>query len=141
VGVAAAPAGRIVPPVAALVAADVVVAVHMAYLAYMVFGGFLALRWFGWIWPHMISTVYSIYVTTTSFTCPVTRLEKWLLQQGGETPYEGSFIAQYLRGALYPPQYETALWVSCMALAVVSYVIVLTRRRRPVPVPGELARP
>ena len=116
--------------VAALVAAELVVAVHMAYLGYMVFGGFLALRWFGWIWPHMVSTVYSVYVTTTSFTCPVTRLEKWLLEAGGKTPYEGSFIAQYLRGVLYPAQYETALWVSCMALAVVSYVVVLMRRRR-----------
>jgi hypothetical protein len=125
--------------VAALVAADLVVAVHMAYLVYMVLGGFLALRWFGLIWPHMISTAYSIYVTTTSFTCPVTRLEKWLLEQGGATPYEGSFIAQYLRGVLYPAQYETALWVSCMGLAVVSYVVVLTRRRRPVRASGELA--
>ncbi len=115
---------------AALVAAAVVVVLHMAYLVYMVFGGFLALRRFAWIWPHMVSTIYSVYVTTTSFTCPVTRLEKWLLEAGGKTPYEGSFIAQYLRGVLYPPQYETALWLSAMALAVVSYVIVLTRRRR-----------
>jgi hypothetical protein len=116
--------------VAALVAAAVVVAVHMAYLLYMVFGGFLALRRFALIWPHIGSTLYSIYVTTTSFTCPVTTLEKWLLEKGGRTPYEGSFIAQYLRGVLYPAQYETALWVSCMALAVVSYVVVLMRRRR-----------
>ncbi len=115
---------------AALVAAAVVVALHMAYLLYMVFGGFLALRRFALIWPHIGSTLYSIYVTTTSFTCPVTTLEKWLLEKGGRTPYEGSFIAQYLRGVLYPAQYETALWVSCMALAVVSYVVVLMRRRR-----------
>ncbi|MFD2092942.1 DUF2784 domain-containing protein [Blastococcus deserti] len=115
---------------AALVAAELVVAVHMAYLAYMVFGGFLALRWFRWIWPHMLSTVYSIYVTTTSFTCPVTTLEKWLLERGGRTPYEGSFIAEYVRGVLYPAQFETAVWLSGMGLAVFSYVIVLTRRRR-----------
>jgi hypothetical protein len=116
--------------VAALVAAELVVAVHMAYLVYMVFGGFLALRWFGWIWPHMVSTAYSIYVTTTSFTCPVTTLEKWLLERGGRTPYDGSFIAEYVRGVLYPSQFETAVWLAGMALAVASYVIVLARRRR-----------
>jgi hypothetical protein len=131
-------ADRIVAVVAALVAATVVVVLHLAYLVYMVFGGFLALRWFAWIWPHIVSTVYSIYVTTTSFTCPVTTLEKWLLEKGGRTPYEGSFIARYLRGVLYPAQYETALWVSCMALAVVSYVIVLTRRRRSILERGRL---
>ncbi len=125
---------------AALVAAAIVAILHMAYLVYMVFGGFLALRRFAWIWPHLVSTVYSIYVTTTSFTCPVTTLEKWLLELGGKTPYEGSFIAQYLRGVLYPPQYETALWLSGMGLAVVSYVIVLTRRRRHAPEPDRRPR-
>jgi len=98
--------------VAALVAAELVAILHMAYLVYMIFGGFLALHRFAWIWPHIVSTVYSIYVTTTSFTCPVTTLEKWLLVRGGETPYEGSFIAHYLRGVLYPPQYEKALWLT-----------------------------
>jgi hypothetical protein len=126
--------------VAALVAAELVAILHMAYLVYMIFGGFLALHRFAWIWPHIVSTVYSIYVTTTSFTCPVTTLEKWLLVRGGETPYEGSFIAHYLRGVLYPPQYEKALWLSGMALAVVSYVIVLARRRRTALVPAGAPR-
>lgn len=115
---------------AALVAADLVVVVHMAYLVYMVLGGFLALRRFAWIWPHIVSTMWSVYVTTASFTCPVTRLEKWLLEQGGQTPYEGSFIGRYLRGVLYPAQYETAVWLFCMGIAVLSYALAVTARRR-----------
>jgi hypothetical protein len=113
-----------------MVAAALVVAVHMGYLAYMVFGGFLALRRFAWLWPHIVSTVYSIYVTVTDFRCPLTALEKWLLARGGRMPYEGSFTAYYLRDNLYPAQYETAVWLSGMGLALVSYAIVLTRRRR-----------
>ena len=115
---------------AALVAADVVVVVHMGFLVYMVLGGLLALRRFTLIWVHVAAIVYSFYVTLTSFTCPATRLEKWLLEVGGETPYEGSFIAQYLRGVLYPPEYETAIWLSCMGIAIASQAFVLTRRRR-----------
>ena len=115
---------------AALVAADLVVVVHMAYLVYMVLGGFLALHRFAMIWPHIVSTLWSVYVTTTSYTCPVTRLEKWLLEMGGSTPYEGSFIGQYLRGVLYPAQYETIVWLFCMGLAVLSYAVVITARRR-----------
>ena len=95
-----------------MVAAALVVVVHMGYLAYMVFGGFLALHRFAWLWPHIVSTVYSVYVTVTGFRCPLTALEKWLLERGGRTPYEGSFIAQYLRGTLYPAEFETALWSS-----------------------------
>lgn len=112
-----------------MLAAGLVVAVHMGYLVYMVFGGFLALRRVAWLWPHIMSTVYSIYVTVTDFRCPLTALEQWLLARGGRVPYEGSYTAYYLRDVLYPAQYETAVWLSGMGLALLSYVIVLTRRR------------
>jgi hypothetical protein len=118
--------------VAALVLADAVVAVHMGFLVYMVLGGFLALRRFGLIWAHVGAIVYSFYVTLTSFTCPATTLEKWLLAKGGETPYEGSFIHQYLRGRLYPAELETAVWISCMAIGIASWGFVVSRRRRAV---------
>jgi hypothetical protein len=124
--------------VAALVLAEAVVVLHLAFLVYMVFGGFLALRRFRLIWPHIATTVYSFYVTLTSFTCPATRLEKWLLEMGGETPYEGSFIARYVRGTLYPPEYETAIWITAMAVAIASQAFVLTRRRRHAPVQNRL---
>ncbi len=114
---------------AALVAAALVAIVHMAYLVYMVFGGFLALRRFALIWLHIASTFYSVYVTVTSFTCPLTALEKELLLMAGRTPYEGSFTAHYLRDTLYPAQYETAVWLTGMGIAVLSQAMVLRRRR------------
>ena len=120
--------------VAALVAIG-----HMAFLGYMVVGGFLALYRFAFIWPSVGVTLYSIYVTLTDFTCPVTTLEKWLLAEGGRTPYEGSFTAHYLRDTLYPAQYETAIWLTAMAVAVASYVLMLRRRWRPAPRAERLA--
>ena len=126
------PTGPYAPCVAsglAGVAAAVVVAVHLCFLAYIVLGGFLALRWPALLWPSIAATVYSAYVTLASFTCPLTTLEKWLLQAGGTVPYEGSFIAQYVRGTLYPPEYETAIWITAMAVAIASQAFVLMRRR------------
>jgi hypothetical protein len=125
--------------VAALVAAAVVAFLHMAFLVYMVVGGFLALRRFAWIWPSIGVTLYSVYVTLTDFTCPVTTLEKWLLAEGGRTPYQGSFTAHYLRDTLYPAQWETAIWLTAMGVAVASYVLALTRRRRHAPQSDGLA--
>lgn len=115
--------------VAALLAAGIVVIVHLAYLVYMVIGGFLALRSLIWLWPHFASTIWSVTVTVTAITCPLTALEKWLLELAGRTPYEGSFIAHYLRGVLYPPQYEVAVWVGSISVAFLSYAVVLTLRR------------
>jgi len=119
--------------VAALVAAAVVAFLHMAFLVYMVVGGFLALYRFAWIWPSIGVTIYSVYVTLTDFTCPATTLEKWLLEEGGRTPYEGSFTAHYLRDTLYPAQYETAIWLTAMGVAVVSYALAVARRWRRAP--------
>ena len=115
-----------------MVAAVVVAIVHMGFLAYIVFGGFLALRGLAWLWPSIGFTLYSSYVTLASYTCPLTTLEKWLLEVGGRVPYEGSFIAHYLHDVLYPAQYERAAWLAAMGIALVSYAVVLTRRRRSV---------
>ncbi len=120
------------PPVAsgvAVVAAVVVAVVHMGFLAYIVFGGFLALRRLAWLWPSIAATLYSAYVTLTGLRCPLTTLEKWLLETGGRVPYEGSYIGHYLHDVLYPAQYERAAWVAAMGVALLSYVLVLTRHR------------
>lgn len=114
----------------ALVAAAVVAIVHMAFLVYIVVGGFLGLRALAWLWPSIATTLYAAFVTLAEFTCPLTTLEKWLLEAGGRVPYEGSFIAHYLHDVLYPAQYETAVWLIATGIALVSYAVVLTRWRR-----------
>lgn len=101
---------------------------HLAYLVYAAVGGFLALRNVAWLWPHLASTVWSFTVTLTGIRCPLTAVEKWLIGASGGTPYDGSFTAYYLRDVLYPAEYEIAVWVGMMSLAVLSYVVVLTVR-------------
>ncbi|WP_169064005.1 DUF2784 domain-containing protein [Geodermatophilus dictyosporus] len=119
----------------AVVAAVLVAVGHLGFLAYIVFGGFLALRRLAWLWPSIATTLYSAYVTLAGFTCPLTTLEKWLLEVGGRVPYEGSFIAHYLHDVLYPAEYERAAWLVATGIALLSYAVVLTRWRRRSPVP------
>ena len=115
---------------AAVLAAGVVVLVHLAYLVYATVGGFLGLRSLLWLAPHVVSTIWSVVVTLTPVGCPLTALEKWLLVQAGRTPYDDSFTAYYLRDVLYPAQYEVAVWLGMIAVAVASYVVVLRARTR-----------
>jgi hypothetical protein len=116
--------------VAALIAAGAVVLLHLAYLVYATIGGFLGLRSLAWLWPHVASTIWSVAVTLTSLSCPLTALEKWLLRMSGRTPYDDSFTAHYLRDVLYPAKYEVAVWLTMIGVALLSYVIVLTAPRR-----------
>ena len=113
----------------AMAAAGLVVGVHLGFLAYLVFGGFLALRRFAWIWPHVGVLIWSVGITVTGATCPLTSLEKWLLVEGGAPAYEGSFIEHYLHGTLFPGRYEVAVGLGAWAIALVSYAVVLVRRR------------
>lgn len=105
----------------------VVVVVHLGYLVYAAFGGFLALRSLTWLWPHMASTVWSVVVTVTPIGCPLTALEKWLVRLDGQTPYQDSFTAHYLRDVLYPSQYEVLVWLGMLTTALASYGLVLSR--------------
>jgi uncharacterized protein DUF2784 len=111
-------------------AATVVAVVHLACLGYLVFGGFLALRGLAWLWPSVAMTVWSAYVTLAGATCPLTTLEKALLEAAGRVPYEGSFIAHHLHGVLFPARYETVAWLVATGIALASYVLAFRRHRR-----------
>ncbi|HEU4514043.1 MAG TPA: DUF2784 domain-containing protein [Nocardioidaceae bacterium] len=110
--------------------AGVVFLVHLGYLVYATVGGFLALRSLVWLWPHILSTVWSVAVTLTPLNCPLTALEKWLIRMDGRVPYDDSFTAFYLRDSLYPARYEVAIWVGMIAVALLSYVVVIAAWRQ-----------
>lgn len=125
--------------VLAQAAASLVVVVHLGVLAFIVFGGFLALRWFSLIWLSVVATAWSIWVTLAERGCPLTALEKELWAAGGRASYEGSFIAHYLHDVLFPAEYEMVAWLLATGIALSSYVLVLTRRRAARREPAALA--
>lgn len=115
-----------------------VVLVHFAYLLYAVFGGFLGMLHTRWLWVHAASSAWSIAVTATALTCPLTWIEKWLTRESGDVPYDGSFIDHYLEGPLYPAGYDAHVWYAGAAVALASYAVVVHRLRlkAPITAPG-----
>jgi Protein of Unknown function (DUF2784) len=102
--------------------ADLVMVVHLLFIAFIVGGGFLAWRWPLIIWLHIPALVYGALVEFVGFTCPLTLLENDLRQHAGEAGYQGGFISHYLVNVIYPPglTHGMQVWLGAMLLLVAS---------------------
>ena len=105
--------------------ADLVVVLHVAYLGYVVLGGFLGLRDVRWLLPHLVTVVWGVVGTMTRLPCPLTELEKWLNAVAGVSTYDGPFIAHYLAGTLYPADAQALVWQATAAVVAASYLVVV----------------
>ena len=121
-------------PATAGLLADLVVVIHLAFVAFAVGGG-LAVAWRPRLaWLHLPALAWAAAVMAFGWTCPLTPLEKRLRALAGETPYEGGFVQRYLEPVLYPPgltrDHQVALAAALVALNGALYAGALRRRRR-----------
>ncbi|HLJ42459.1 MAG TPA: DUF2784 domain-containing protein [Candidatus Acidoferrales bacterium] len=85
-----------------LVMADAVLIVHLAFIAWVIFGAFLT-RGRPWLaWAHVITIVYGIIVETTPLVCPLTLAENWCETRAGVLAYRGPFLLECLDATVYP---------------------------------------
>ena len=82
--------------------ADLTLCLHAGFVLFVIFGGLLVLRWRWIAWLHLPAAAWGAFVEFTGWICPLTPLENWLREQGGEDSYRSDFIAQYLLPMLYP---------------------------------------
>ena len=114
--------------------ADLVVVVHGLFVAFVMLGAFLALRWRRLVWLHVPALIWGILIEYAGWICPLTPLENSLRARAGETAYSGDFIQHYLIGALYPhgltrtTQY--VLGSIALIVNVVAYTLVIRKQRR-----------
>jgi hypothetical protein len=114
--------------------ADLVVGVHALFVAFVVIGGLLALRW-PWVAAlHLPAAVWGALIEFQGWICPLTPLEKSLRAAAGEAGYRGGFIEHYLLPALYPAGLtrgvQLALGSAVIAVNLVVYGVVLVRATR-----------
>ncbi|GMV48545.1 DUF2784 domain-containing protein [Nitrospirales bacterium NOB] len=83
-------------------AADLVLLLHLAFVLFVVAGGFLVLKWPRLAWLHVPAALWGALVEFTGWVCPLTPLESSLRVLGGASGYETDFIDQYLAPLLYP---------------------------------------
>src|SRR5688572_172203 len=120
--------------------ADATALVHFGFIVFVVIGGLFVLRWPRLRWMHLPAALWGALIEFLSWPCPLTPLEKRLRMLGGETAYEGGFIAHYLMPLIYPPGLTPRVQIGLGLLVVVVntaiYTMVFWRfRRRAGPVP------
>jgi hypothetical protein len=84
------------------VLADAVVVLHFAFVIFVVLGGLLVLRWPRLARIHVPVALWGALIEFVGFTCPLTPLENWLRERGGERAYADGFIEHYIMAVLYP---------------------------------------
>jgi len=82
--------------------ADLLVLAHLLFVAFVMAGGILLIRWPRLIWLHLPAAIWGAYIELAGGICPLTPLENQLRMQAGQDGYSGGFVDHYLLPILYP---------------------------------------
>ncbi len=82
--------------------ADAVVLLHAAFVAFVLSGGFLVLRWPRLAWVHVPVVAWGAGIEFLGRICPLTPLENHWRRLAGESGYPGGFVEHYVVALLYP---------------------------------------
>jgi hypothetical protein len=81
---------------------NLVLIAHLAFVLFVVLGGFLVLKWRSLAWFHVPAFLWGALIELAGWVCPLTPLENWLREKGGELVYRTDFIEHYILPLLYP---------------------------------------
>jgi hypothetical protein len=124
--------------------ADLVAAIHVAYIAFVVFGFIVIMlgvamswRWVGNVYfrtAHLAAILLVCFEALLGVPCPLTILEDRLRELGADTPYPASFVGNMLDRLIFydfQPWLFTVVYLSFGALVLLSFVLAPPRIRRP----------
>ncbi len=114
--------------------ADLVLLLHLGFVAFVVLGGLLVWRWPRWAWLHVPAAVWGVVVEYSGSICPLTPLEVAWRERGGEAGYPGGFLDHYVTAVLYPAgltrEVQIALGTLALVLNAAIYSALVLRRRK-----------
>ena len=116
-----------------LALADAVLFLHFAFILFVVLGGLLVLWRRRLIWLHLPVVIWGALIEFAGWICPLTPLESWLREQGGDRGFSGGFINHYLGTLIYPEGLTRELqWLlGALVLAINAAIYFRVWRSRP----------
>lgn len=110
--------------------ADLVLILHFCFVIFVVFGGLLVVRRHFIAWFHLPTVIWGVLIEFYVWTCPLTTLENWFRQFGGEAGYADGFIDYYISAILYTnisPQFRLTLGLLLAAFNIAVYLYAFRR--------------
>ena len=111
--------------------ADCVVLLHVAFVVFVVLGGFLTWRWRGVVWAHVPCALWGIAIEYGGWVCPLTPLENALRARAGLEGYAGGFVEHYVIPVLYPAGLsrpgQATLGTLVLVVNLVAYGVLVRR--------------
>ncbi|WP_237057482.1 DUF2784 domain-containing protein [Microbulbifer sediminum] len=115
------------------IAADLVLFLHVLFVAFVVSGLLLILagKLRGWSWvrnprfrlAHLLAIAVVVLQAWLGEICPLTTWEMALRERAGEATYSGSFIAHWLESILY---YRAPAWVFALCYTLFGMLVLLS---------------
>jgi Na+/phosphate symporter len=111
-----------------------VMLLHLAFVLFVVLGGFVVMYFPRLLWVHVGCVIWGFAVEAFGLTCPLTPLENAFRSMAHLEGYSGDFVIRILEFLIYPGwltrdiQYVLAGVVVVVNCAV--YGIILCRERR-----------
>lgn len=113
--------------------ADIVLAVHAAYIVFVVGGqALIFMGWIrGWEWArsrvfrlvHLMAIGLVMLEAWLGVRCPLTTLENFLRSRAGVDGYQSSFVVHWLRWVIF---YTAPEWIFTLIYTVFTVLVILT---------------
>lgn len=117
----------------AAVLADMVLALHLLFIVFVVFGAALLWRWPRLAWLHLPAALWGAFVECSGAVCPLTPLENRLRETAGAQGFAGGFVEHYLLPLIYPDaltrELQLLLGAGVVLVNVLLYALWLSRHR------------
>jgi hypothetical protein len=125
-------------------AADALVAIHFAFIAFVIAGGLLTFWRRRWAWVHLPAVAWAAWTEFTATVCPLTPWENALRAAAGDAGYAESFVEHYIVPLIYPaaltPGAQIVLGLGIVGLNVIVYAFAWRRLPRCARIGHEIGR-
>jgi hypothetical protein len=111
-------------------AANAVALTHLAFILFVIAGGFAVLRWPRLAWIHLPAAIWGALIEFAGWYCPLTSLENWLLRRAGESGYSGGFVAHYIFAVIYPAGLTRGIEIAIGAIVLIVNLAVYYKAMR-----------